>query len=197
MWLLLIFHRNFTGVTWGCCPWVTVCQCVLSWQRVDTNFNWLSLLIAAVILSPLLFFSLALILYTKIRVQANWPVTQLVRGGQQWWSLGLEGLRSRLGLEGFRSRSWALHPEILHRLVFMKFCKEFLKKTVLKNDGSKFSCSKRSVATFSLLLCYLRDGENNLPSTPFKIYTEFNERCACTRQTAADNLCNMSLGVLC
>jgi len=45
----------------------------------------------------------------------------------------------------------------------MKFCKEFLEKTVLKNDYSKFSCSKRSVAKLSLLLCCLRDGENNLP----------------------------------
>jgi len=33
---------------------------------------------------------------------------------------------------------------------------------------------------FALLLCYLRDWENNLPSTQFKIYTEFNKKCACT-----------------
>jgi len=47
-----------------------------------------------------------------------------------FWSLdpGLEGLRSRLGFEGFRSRSRALRLETLHRLFFMKFCKEFLKK---------------------------------------------------------------------
>jgi len=61
---------------------------------------------------------------------------------------------------------------------------------ILINDCSKFSRSKRSVAKLSLLLCYLRDGENNLPSTPFKIYTEFNEKCACTNETAARNLCN-------
>jgi len=118
-----------------------------------------------------------------------------------FWSLGLgfEGLRSRLGLglEGFRSRSRALRLETLHRLFFMKFCKEFLKKTVLKNDCSKFSRSKRSVAKLSLLLCCLRDGVNNLPSTPFKIYTEFNKKCACTKETAARNLCNERLGVLC
>jgi len=42
--------------------------------------------------------------------------------------LGLEGLRSRLGLEGFRSRSRAHRLETLHRLFFMKFCKEFLEK---------------------------------------------------------------------
>ena len=49
-----------------------------------------------------------------------------------------------LGLEGFRSR--ALRLESLHRLVFMKFCKELRKKTVFKNGCSKFSRSKRSVA---------------------------------------------------
>jgi len=78
----------------------------------------------------------------------------------------------------------------------MKFCKkEFFKKTVLKNDCSKFSRSKRSVAKFSLFLCCLRGGENNLPSTPFKIYTEFNKKCACTNETAARNLCSERLGV--
>ena len=54
--------------------------------------------------------------------------------------------------------------------------------------------SKRSVAMLSLLLCYLRDGDNNLPSTPFKIYIEFNKKCACTSETAACNLCNERLG---
>jgi len=83
-------------------------------------------------------------------------------------------------------------------LFSMKFCKkEFLKKTVLKNDCSKFSRSKRSVAKLSLFLCCLRGGENNLPSTPFKIYTEFNKKCACTAETAARNLCNERLRVLC
>ena len=61
---------------------------------------------------------------------------------------------------------------------------------------SKYSRSKRLVAKLSLLLCYLRDGENNLPSTPFKIYTEFNKKCACTKETTARNLCNERLGVL-
>jgi len=51
--------------------------------------------------------------------------------------------------------------------------------------------------SFFLLLRYLRDGENNLPSPPFKIYTEFNKKCACTNETAARNLCNEMLGVLC
>ena len=49
----------------------------------------------------------------------------------------------------------------------------------------------------SSLLCCLRDGENNLPSTPFKIYTEFNKKCTCTKETAARNLCNERLEVLC
>jgi len=31
------------------------------------------------------------------------------------------------------------------------------------------------LSCLSLLLCYLRDGENNLPSTPFEIYTEFKK----------------------
>jgi len=46
-----------------------------------------------------------------------------------FWSLGLEGLKSRLGIEGFRFRSRALRLETLNRLFFMKSCnKEFLKK---------------------------------------------------------------------
>jgi len=86
-----------------------------------------------------------------------------------FWNLGLEGLRSRLGLEGFRSRSRAFCLEILHRIFFMKFCKkEFLWKTVLINDCSKFCRSRRSVAKLSLLLCCLRDGENKAPSTRLK-----------------------------
>jgi len=48
----------------------------------------------------------------------------------------------------------------------------------------------------SFLCCYVvRDGENNLPSTPFKICTEFNKKCACTNETSARNLCNERLGV--
>ena len=43
----------------------------------------------------------------------------------------------------------------------------------------------------------LRDGENNLSSTPLKIYTEFNKKCAHTNDAAARNLCNEKLGVLC
>jgi len=93
-----------------------------------------------------------------------------------------------LGLEVFVSRLC---------IVFLKFCKEFVKKTVSKTDCSKFSHSNMSVDKLSLLLCCLRDGKNNLPSTPFKIYTEFNKKCACANETAARNLCNERLGVLC
>jgi len=77
----------------------------------------------------------------------------------------------------------------------VKLCKEFLKKNGFKNDCSKFSRSKRSVAKLFLLLCCLRDRENDLSSTPFKIYTEFNKKCACTKETAARILCNERLGV--
>ena len=67
----------------------------------------------------------------------------------------------------------------------------------LKNACSKFSRSKRSVAKLSLLLRCLRDGENNLPSTPLKVYTEFNKKCACNNETAARNLSNETLRELC
>jgi len=70
-----VFHRNFTGVTWGCCPWVTVCQSLLSWQRADTNFHWLQLLIVAVVLSDLLFFQQSWFYVQELVVQANLPVT--------------------------------------------------------------------------------------------------------------------------
>jgi len=53
------------------------------------------------------------------------------------------------------------------------------------------------LSCLSFLLCYLWDGENNLPSTPFQLYTEFNEKCACTNDAAARYLCNGRLGVLC
>jgi len=115
-----------------------------------------------------------------------------------FWSLGLglESLRSRLGLglEGFWSRSQGLSLDTLHRLFFMNLCKKELLKNSLKSDCSKFSRSKRSAAKLSLLLCYLQDGENNFPSTPFKTYSEFNKKFVCTNETEAYNLCNETLG---
>ena len=115
-----------------------------------------------------------------------------------FWVLVSVSKVSGLGLEGFRSRSRALRLETLRMLFFMKFFKkEFLKENGLKNDWSKFSHSKRSVAKLSLWLCCSRDRENNLPSTPFKIYTEFNKKYACNKETAMHNLCNERLEELC
>jgi len=60
-----------------------------------------------------------------------------------------------------------------------------------------FAVQRGQLLSCLSLLCYLRDGENNLPSTPFEIYTEFNKKCACTNETAVRNLCNNRLGALC
>jgi len=53
----------------------------------------------------------------------------------------------------------------------------------------------------SFLCCYIVcDMEKTicpLASTPFKIYAEFNKKCACTNENAARDLCNERLGVLC
>jgi len=68
----------------------------------------------------------------------------------------------------------------------------------LQSNCSKFSRSKRPVAKLSLLLCCY--GENNLPSTMFKICTESNKNSVCVSETAAHNFCNAcneTLGVLC
>ena len=112
------------------------------------------------------------------------PAVASTSDGVSGLGLGLETrfLKSRSQVS---SRSRALCLETSHRLFSMTFCKTFLKKTVLNNDCSKFRRSKRPVAKLSLLLCCLRDGENHLPSTPIKIYTEFNKKCACTNDTAA------------
>ena len=80
---------------------------------------------------------------------------------------------------------------------FMKFCKEFLKKTVLKNDCSKFSRLKTSVAKFSLLLCCLRAGEKICPLPRLKLILNSIKKCARSNDTAGRNLCNERLGVLC
>jgi len=102
-----------------------------------------------------------------------------------FWSLGLVSVSKDfgLGLELFISR-------ICIGYFLWSFAISSSLKTVFKNDHSKYSRSKRSVAKLSLLLCCLRDGENNLLFTPLKIYTEFNKKCACTKETAERNLCN-------
>jgi len=84
---------------------------------------------------------------------------------------GLECLRSRLGLEGFRSRD--LSRDFAWVIFLWSLARNGSSKTDLQSNCSKFSCSNRSVAKLSLLLCYY--GENNLPSTPFKICAEFNK----------------------
>jgi len=61
---------------------------------------------------------------------------------------------------------------------------------------SKFNRLKWSRAKLSLLLCCC--GENNSPTTLFKISTEFNKNSVCTSETAAHNFCkacNETLGV--
>ena len=85
-------------------------------------------------------------------------------------------LESRSRRSQVSSRSRALRLETLHRLFFMKFCKkQFLKTTV-----SKIIVQNSAIQ------------RGRLPSTPFKIYAEFNKKCACTKDTAARNLCNKS-----
>ena len=155
----------------------TICpsRCNSYKQRQDTGGSWQHTMMACPLSNDenvCVFFYLQAVMESRDFVSVSRRV---------FWSLGLELFVSRLCISYF----------------FMTFCKEFLNKTVLKNNCSKFSRSKRSVAKLSLLLCCLRDGENNLPSTPFKIYTEFNKKCARTNDTAARNLCNERLGVLC
>jgi len=60
------------------------------------------------------------------------------------------------------------------------------------------SVSKDFGLSLELFVSRLSLGFDSLPnllSTPFKIYTEFNKKCACTNETAARNLCNERLGV--
>jgi len=51
----------------------------------------------------------------------------------------------------------------------------------------------------NFLCCYVVcEMEKTICPLPiFKIYTEFNKKCARTNDTAARNLCNARLGVLC
>ena len=114
-----------------------------------------------------------------------------------FWSLGLEGLRSRLGLEGFRSRSRAHRLETLHRLFFMKFCKEFLKKWFKKMIVQNLAVQR--VQWLSFLCCYVVcEMEKTVCLLPrLKFMLNSIKKCARTNDTAARNLCNERLGVLC
>ena len=96
-------------------------------------------------------------------------------------SLGLEDLRFRLGLELLVSRLSMSHflCEVLQQAA--------PSKTGLQSNCSKLSRSKWLVVKLSLLWCC---GENNLPSTLFKICAEFNKNSVCTSETAAHNFCN-------
>ena len=129
----------------------------------------------------------------------NYTYSRTIKSaGRRYTSNGVS--RLGLGLETcLESRCRALSLETLHRLFYVNFCKkEFLKKTVLKMIVQNLAVQRgQRISCLGLLLCCLRDRENNLPSTPFKIYTEFNEKCACTKETPAHNLCNDRLGVLC
>jgi len=46
----------------------------------------------------------------------------------------------------------------------------------------------------SCLCCYVVCKMNHFPSIPFKIYTEFNKKCACTNETAARRLISATRG---
>jgi len=70
----------------------------------------------------------------------------------------------------------------------MTFFKEFLKKTVLKMIVQNLAVQRGQWLSF--LCCYVCEMEKT-------ICTEFNKKCAPTNDTAARNLCNERLGVLC
>jgi len=79
--------------------------------------------------------------------------------------------------------------ETLHELFFLwSLARSGFLKTDLQSNCLKFSRSNRSVAKLSLLLCYY--GENNFPSTLFKICAKFNKNSVCTSETAAHDFCN-------
>jgi len=97
-------------------------------------------------------------------------------------SIGLECLRSRLGLEGSR----CLSLKTLHELFFYEILQAAPWKTVLKNDGSEFSRSKRSVAKLFVML--LARWRNNLPFILHIICIEFHKKVYEPAKTAAYNL---------
>ena len=137
---------------------------------------------------------------------------QMYHQGYMYPSLGTPGLgpcgdvitsdgvsRFGLGLEGFRSRSRALSLETWHELFFYEVLQEATPwKTDLQSYWSKFSSSKLTAAfELSLFLCCY--GENNLPSTLFKIVLN-SIKTVCASETSAQNFCNAcnkTLGVLC
>jgi len=75
----------------------------------------------------------------------------------------------------------------------MKFCKEFLKKTVLKMIVQNLAVQRGQWLSF--LCCYVVcEMEKTICPLPrIKIHTDFNKKCACSNETAARNLCNERL----
>jgi len=81
-------------------------------------------------------------------------------------------------------------------LFFMKFCKKgFLEKQFQKMIVQN-SAVQRGQLCFFVVVLFAR-WRKQFALTPFEIYTELNEKCACTNETAVRNLCNDRLGVLC
>jgi len=74
----------------------------------------------------------------------------------RFWSLGLEGLRSRLGLglEGFRSQSRALRLGTLHRLFLWSFARRSSFKKQFKKMIVQYLAVQRG-QWLSFLCCYV------------------------------------------
>jgi len=95
------------------------------------------------------------------------------------------------------SKDFGLGLETLHRLFFMKFCKEFLKKWFKKMIVQNLAVQR--VQWLSFLCCYVVcEMEKTVCLLPrLKFMLNSIKKCARTNDTAARNLCNERLGVLC
>ena len=87
----------------------------------------------------------------------------------------------RISVSSSQSRDFA-------QVIFYELLQGAHYKTVSKNDCSKFSRSKRSVAKLSLLLCYLRDGENNFPLPRLKCILNSIKMCMYQTNRSAKSL---------
>jgi len=119
----------------------------------------------------------------------------------QWWSLDTWSRSRDHFFPVSVSKDFDLGLELLvWRLCmgyfFMKSCKkQFLKKRIYK-----VIVQNSAVQSGQWLCCLSCYGENNLPSTLFKICAEFTKNNVCTSETAARNFCNAcneTLGVRC
>ena len=134
----------------------------------------------------------------------------MTRDGVSRLGLGLETCletsflesRSRMSQVSSRSRRISVSVSSSSSRDFAQvILLSFARRSSLKN-GFKMIVQNLAVQRgqwLSFLCCQVVQEleKNNLPSTPFKICTEINKKCACTNQTAARNLCNETLGVLC